>query len=119
MTNYRDRVHAMCNALGIANPIREEDLTVKAVSFWVNGDWVNIAGTDMNRAGRLFFQYCYTCSLKPISSVPRKTMSGVTADGLHTIGKSHFGEFWDDAEEKGRSLIAAFKAADYVKVHFK
>jgi len=54
----------------------------------------------MNRAGRLFFQYCYACSLKPIASGKRQTMGGVTTDGLREIGRHHFGELWDDAEEK-------------------
>lgn len=119
MSTYRQRVQAMCTLQGIPNPIQEADLIVKTLSFRVDKKWVKIVGTDMNRAGRLFFQHCYLCSLKPIASQPRKKMSGVTADGLHLIGKKHFGELWDDAEEQGRSLLTAFKAADYVEVHFK
>ena len=117
--NYRNRVQYLCNSLGIKNPIQEDDLIVEAVSFRIRLRWKKVGGTDMNRAGRLFFQYCYACSLKPISSGKRRILSGVTADGLHQIGKYHFGELWDDAEEKGRVLISTFKAAERVRIHFK
>ncbi len=43
--SYRENVRLMCARNGIKNPIGEEDLTVLAVSFLVDGNWVRVDGT--------------------------------------------------------------------------
>tara|TARA_B100000508_G_scaffold74109_1_gene57696 strand:- start:6910 stop:7272 length:363 start_codon:yes stop_codon:yes gene_type:complete len=111
--SYRDRVQAMCDVLKIGNQIREDDLTVEAVSFCIDGQWRRIDGTDMNLGGRAFFQY----NVERHAHMPDTTVTA--PQHLKERGEGHFGEMWHDAEEKGRSLIMTFKAAGAVRVHWK
>ena len=56
---YQDNVSVLAAKLGVSNNprLREEDITVVQVSFVrSDGSVTNIEATDMNRAGRLFFQ---------------------------------------------------------------
>lgn len=118
---YRENVQAMCDKLGIANPIREEDLTVKAVSFLVYGDWVRIEGTDMNRAGRLFIQFHVEKFRGGMAFVIVQGHAGVmgSTQMYQRWAEKHFDEIWLDAEEKGRAFLAALKKAKAITVHWK
>ena len=115
--SYRDNVQALCDEHGIDNkPIKEEDLVVKSLRFWVDGTGLFIPGTDMNRAGRLFFQ-----AHLPPGQVTVCLKNEVTNEPsvFCNLAKSHFAEYWDDAEEVGRSMITAMKRAAEVEVHWK
>ena len=114
MTTYRDRVKAICDTLGIVYPIQENDLTVAAFSFCINGNWEKTECTNRNRAGRAFFQY----SVQSTKGIPDTTViNGL--DRLKETAEGHFGEKWHDAEEKKRRMLIAFKQADAVRVHWK
>lgn len=121
--SYSDRVQAMCDQLDIPNPIQEDDLRVKSLTFTIRGaGWAVIEGTDMNRAGRLFFQFHvderYAHHNDDDSG--KITQLGTAAvDRLKVSAQEHFGEMWDDAEEKGRLMLAAFKQAIALEVHWK
>lgn len=119
---YDENVQAMCDELGIVNPIREEDLAVKAVSFLVKGDWVRIEGTNMNRAGRLFFQ---KWSKKHHTKASVHTWNDdlenclISMHALNVFATKHFAGHWKDAEKQGRKMLTAFKHAQAVTVHWK
>jgi hypothetical protein len=57
---FRKNVAALCERLGIEtgadNRVQEKDLKVMSLCFWTDDRSITIAGTDMNRASRLFFQ---------------------------------------------------------------
>lgn len=53
---YRDNVQAAADKRGIPNPLQESDLAIASLTFWGDDGPNPIVGTDMNRAGRLFFQ---------------------------------------------------------------
>ncbi|MCA9368123.1 hypothetical protein KC887_07775 [Candidatus Kaiserbacteria bacterium] len=112
---YRENVQSLCNEEGIENPIREEDLWVVRVDFYRQGEVTRIFATDMNRAGRLFFQ----------SLVVRRAFcatSRVTEHELRRLkfgGEKFFAENWQDAEEVGRAMLIAFKAADGIVIHWR
>jgi len=112
---YRQRVQTMCDELGINNPIQEEDVKVESLSFLILGKWQPIAGTDMNRAGRLFFQNWFAQDI-----CPGLVNEHYWDDGLiRHFAETHFKELWDDAEEKGRALIIALKHSSAVRIHWK
>jgi hypothetical protein len=112
---YRHNVQRLCDRLGIDNPIQEKDVKVVSLSFLINGEWHLIPDTDMNRAGRLFFQDWFWA----------KFASGIILehhyvdDLLESTAKTHFKDLWDDAEEKGRALISALKQSSAVRIHWK
>lgn len=53
---YKANVQALCDQLGIKNPIVEDDLTHAYFIFHTAGIEFRVDATDMNRAGRLFLQ---------------------------------------------------------------
>lgn len=103
--SYRDNVQKLCDELNIANPIQEEDVRVKAVELWDGSKWQMFGATDMNRAGRLFFQFF-------------ETFGRVQPGGVFLIDQKFimlaslfFAENWDDAEKIGRPMLLALKSA--------
>ncbi len=95
----------MCDRLGLSNPIREEDIHIARIVFMAPyGKTTIIYGTDMNRAGRLFFQEKFSGPDFRVNSVD------ISAE-FREKAREHFAELWDDAEEAGRTLIVAFKTA--------
>lgn len=122
--SYRERVQCMCDELGIENhPIKEEDLTVDYLSFVVDDEWIDIEGTDMNKAGRLFFQYHveWDGCVDAVSWCWSEEPTGEVGPMPDFMKKApaHFGEMWNDAEEKGRTLITAMKHAECVIINWK
>lgn len=107
---YRKNVQALCDRLSIKNPIDEEDLTIAAVSFEIDGNWVRIEGTDMNRAGRLFFQSIYCC----VPGARERIIAIVLRSASDFFAKN-----WMDAEEVGRPMLVALKKATYVTFDWK
>ncbi len=106
---YRENVQALCEKLGIPNPIREEDLLISAISFYIEDEPLRIEGTEMNRAGRLFFQ---------------QLSQGVV--DFHVpqpwdiaAAEKFFAENWIDAETVGRPMLVAFKKANVIEYHHK
>ncbi len=109
---YRKNVQRLCDGLNIENPIQEEVIWIKAISFKIKGRWKKITSTNMNRAGFLFFQDVYR--------IPKGDVYGfrVTAT-LKFAAEAFFAENWRDAEEKGRPLLTAFKQATDFKIHLQ
>lgn len=116
-TGYRNRVQVMCDTLGIPNPIQEDDLTVSGLAFFPPGgdEWIDVYGTDMNRAGRLFFQM----HVDRNGREPHTTLGGEEVEELKTLGEKHFRDMWHDAEEKDRQMLTNFKTADLIEIHWK
>lgn len=110
---YREEVQRECDTLGISNPIQEKDLTVAAVSFRNDGVWVRIEGTEMNRAGRLFFQAIYG-GMNYSPTCVRETKRYVIQ-----AAEQYFSENWLDAEKVGRKMLIAFKRSTGFEVHWK
>jgi len=76
---------------------------------------MTIVATDMNRAGRLFFQ-----SLVFRGQFHHTTfVSDLELTRIKFGGKKFFEENWDDAEEVGRPMLVAFKAADGIIIHWR
>lgn len=108
---YYQNVKALCDRLGISNPICEDDLKITAISFRVDDTWVRVAETKWNRAGRLFFQNRFG---------DRKYTGSVQITGpLRLEASKFFAENWLDAEENGRTMLIAFKQATRFKIHWK
>ena len=110
---YREKVQAMCERLGITNPIQEEDLEISAIAFKVQGNIVQISATEMNRAGRLFFQFL----LGGINKWPGREEE--IKPHMLSAGREYFAENWDDAEEKARPMLIAFKQASHLRIIWK
>lgn len=119
--SYSENVRLMCGRNGIQNPIEEEDLTVSAVSFLVEGNWVRVDGSEMNRAGRLFFQDFVRRYPGEKATVLKNDWSSECGSTLHAqvMAEKHFAENWQDAEEKGRNMLIAFKKANCITIHWK
>ncbi len=119
--SYHENVRLMCARNGIKNPIGEEDLTVLAVSFLVDGNWVRVDGTEMNRAGRLFFQDFVSRYPGEEATVLKGDWSSECGSTLNAqiSARNHFAENWLDAEEKGRAMLIAFRKATHITVHWK
>ena len=120
--NYKQRIQELCDEIGIDNPIQETDLNIEAISFLVDNIWIRIDRTDMNRGGRLFFQCKFGSFHKSgdyiliyDNVIERKEWLTRAKEQ----GKEFFGELWEDAEEKGRSLITALKQAEIITIHWK
>ena len=114
-TTYRDRIQKMCDRLDIANPIQEASLAVEKIRFTNQvGERTNVEASDMNRAGRLFFQHHVEQEADDTTQV-----HGMALHVLQLLAKPHFKEKWDDAEEKNRTLITALKSATMVVVYWK
>ncbi|MEY2664936.1 MAG: hypothetical protein RLZZ480_41 [Candidatus Parcubacteria bacterium] len=110
---YYDEVQKECDRQKIPNPIQEEDPRVAAVSFQVNGNWIHIEGTNMNRAGRLFFQGIFGgINHTPICTKEIKPY-------IIERAKKYFSENWLDAEIVGRPMLIAFKQATHFAVYWK
>jgi hypothetical protein len=106
---YRENVQALCDRLGLSNPIREEDLKIESISFLIGGEWQRIQGSDMNRAGRLFFQYYFSGK------------SGYKYTNRHLLHRAsiHFAENWIDAEVAGRKMLIALKNSTRIRIREK
>ena len=101
---YEDNVQKLCDEFGIDNPIQEEDLRIKAVSFMVNGEHIFIVGTKMNRGARLFFQTIFR-------DYTWRAEFAIT-EFIRHAATGFFAERWLDAEQAGRQLLTTFKLAD-------
>lgn len=112
---YRENVQSLCNEEGIENPIREEDLQVEKIDFYNQGDVTTVVATNMNRAGRLFFQSLVVrpdfCNTTRVSELELRR--------LKFGGEKFFAENWEDAEEVGRQMLIAFKTADGIVIHWR
>jgi hypothetical protein len=111
---YRDNVAALCEKRGIENPIREEDLTVMQVCFSTGQGAICVGATDMNRAGRLFFQ-------EYVENDGNRTVlvKGLTLDLLKRLAELFFAENWADAESAGRQMLVLFKKSTMLVVEWK
>lgn len=114
---FKEHVAALCDKVGIINPVQEADLKVMSLRFWTDDKSITIAGTDMNRASRLFFQ----------DLVPEKwrinlsTQSYITCDAAFT---DRFTEFFAEVldHEPGTGvhpLLDAARTATMVEIFWK
>lgn len=104
---YRENVQALCDELGILNPIEERDLKIRYLRF-TNPDGLDktIEATDMNRAGRLFFQ-----------KVAGSRASSMTCDDeLRERGRVFFSERWGNLHSE---MLQAFSKAACVHIGWK
>lgn len=108
---YLKNVQAMCDRLGLPNPINEDDLQIKSISFYTATRVNWIEGTDMNRAGRLFFQ--------EQMGVSRSSGPIAITESLRASAASFFAENWHDAQEKGRKMLIAFHGASRFRIDWK
>lgn len=112
---YRDNVAAMAARLGLENPLREEDIRIKRLTFFdviPSGDDIVIDATDMNRAGRLFIQDA--CSGGGIRATTVEF-----SDEFVERAKAHFAELWDDVGTGKRPLLEAISLARGVDISWK
>lgn len=104
---YRDNVSAMAKKLGVSNDpaLREDSLGIAQLSFiQADGTVTNIAGSDMNRGGRLFFQYWAT-------NDDGTWLTGLDCnDRLRQLAADYFAELWEPNPEPGkRKLLDAIR----------
>ncbi len=114
-STFEQRVQAACDQLNIDNPVREEDVLASTLSFYVDGEWLKVEGTDLNKVGRLFFQLFIPYE----GAGAHSTLTAISLHMAKIAGSAFFGERWEDAEEKGRKLLMSFKQAEIVAVHWK
>jgi hypothetical protein len=117
---YRDKVQALCDQRVIENPIREEDLSIALLTFYIPGDAaVCISATDMNRGGRLFFQDIIDGKsipgLRPGTWDARRTTLELD-DELKRRFAEYVSELWDDAGNGTRKLIDAVYKGYYLVI---
>ena len=112
--SYLENVQNLCNELGIANPIEEESLQVASVRFEISGQWEEIPGTEMNRAGRLFFQTFF-----PRSDLVNPKDTHRNTSIVKYMAAIFFAEKWQDAETAGRPMLTALKAATKFRIFWK
>ncbi len=112
---YRENVQQACDRIGIANPIQEKDLIVDEIVFYCEGKKTTISATDMNRAGRLFFQL----HVRRIMFTQHSFLEMEPLQKLQQAAVDFFAENWQDAEEKGRAMLVAFKRADGITIRWK
>ena len=110
---YLGNVQAMCDKMGIPNPIREKDLRIAAICFKTDQGWIRIEGTRNNRAGRLFFQYYFGDNNRIIEAEDEVN------DQVLEFAARHFAENWKDAEKAGRPMLRALKKASHFKIFWK
>ena len=102
---YRDNVSALAAKLGIPNDpgLREEDMEIAALSFYEWGDdaLLEIQATDMNRAGRLFFQ----AFARHSKSGHRRTI--LRLSDMRAQAEEYFAERWEPTNDSYPPLIGA------------
>lgn len=110
---YRRNVQAMCDRLGLPNPVREDDVFIDRIIFYFRNTAVaTVHGTKMNQAGRLFLQ-------EKFSGPGYRADKVSISKKFNEIAAAHFAELWLDADEKGRSLILAIKRSDLIILNWK
>jgi hypothetical protein len=110
---YYDNIAAMCQRLGINNPVQEVDVKIESLIFlFGNQCEVTVRGSELNRAGRIYFQELFCLETHRINSVNIN-------DCFKRNAAKHFAEFWNDAEEKNRILILELKRADRILIRWK
>lgn len=115
--SYSNNVSELAEAYGLCNPLLEESLGIKSVTFTGWGDSVIIPATDMNRAGRFFIEHLYT-GMRVDNRMPGHHLYIWDASDKAKAQK-FFDENWLDAEEKGRKMLMAMKVSKYVKIEWK
>lgn len=112
---YRENVQKECSRLGVTNPLQEKEILVEKVQFFLQGQVTEIIATDMNRAGRFFFQIFVD---RP-EFVSNTKVECKNLDYLRAKASDFFAENWDDAEESGRKMLIAFKNADGITIFWR
>jgi hypothetical protein len=120
LEQYRQNVQRLCEKLGVPNPIPEEVLTIEALIF---GDVPGFDGvfrveaTDMNRAGRLFYQHILAgngaTTTRPIVWFTLNPIILQQAQNFFTS------ELWDDCGPDKRTLVFGTKMGKHVKPIYK
>lgn len=108
---YRKNVQAMCDRLGISNPIHDIDVRIRSVVIERSGlpRTQQIKSTDMNRAGMVFLQ-------EQFSKAELVVCEALLRNSFQKKAEAHFAELWLDAREKNRTLIMALKGAWRIKI---
>lgn len=102
---YCDNVQALCDTLGLQNPIREEDLTIDKMTFVTSETTHDVSATDLNRGGRLFLQF------------HADEATGIQLRPLRAEAQQFFTPaLWDDCTPKNRSLIWGIQNADLILI---
>jgi hypothetical protein len=110
----KENISALAQMLGIENGpngLREEDLTVKRLDFYDGDNHIvaSVSMTEMNKAGRLFFQQF---SNEGIALIPLHDM-------FRVVAKMYFAELWEDEPDPSRTLIYAIRTCDFVRIVLK
>jgi hypothetical protein len=115
MADRDANIAALCENMGVRNPIREDEVKVKVVVFYFYGNKpsnskvLRVRGTDMNLAGRLFLQ--------------SKALGGTTIIQLKLIrpeAAEHFTSvLWDDCSPEKRTIVFGCKEADVAQIIFE
>jgi hypothetical protein len=97
---YYRNVQALCDKLGIPNPIQEEDVKIFSLKIYqiTSSVPIEIVGTEKNRASRVFLQEEF-----------QNAKEGLLLSAFKSKAADFFAEFWCDAEEVGRPLLVALK----------
>jgi hypothetical protein len=115
---YRQNVVKLCKQFGIPhNPIPAGTVKVMVLTFWCDGVPITIAGTDMNRAGRLYFGSLVPeedrRSYSPGSSV-------VLDEEMHRDMEGFFADLWNHEPGQGtHKLLDAARRAQLVEVFWE
>jgi len=109
---YRNNVSRLAAKLNLSNDpgLREEDIRIAELVFTTHdGTEIPIPGTDMNRGGRLFFQY--------FCAGPERL---VINEAFLVSAKTYFAELWEPDPVPGkRKLLDALRASKFVRVIWK
>jgi hypothetical protein len=110
----KDNVAALCRSRGLQNPVQEDCLKIARLIFkWRAGDGsittLEVEGTDMNRAGRLYVEE------------QASGLSGVVISALIRARAAEFftPELWDDCSSERRTLVYGMKTASMVEIIYK
>lgn len=110
---YKANVQRLADACGIENPLREQDLLIAALLFrTLDGRETQILGTDLNRAGRLYFE--------DVCTFPTFRASRIGyGERFIQNAMEYFGELSEDVGKGTRPLIDAVASSNFVTIVWK
>ncbi|MES2931636.1 MAG: hypothetical protein V4682_02970 [Patescibacteria group bacterium] len=101
----------MADRLRIPNPLQENDIKILSLTFdTVDGGEIVIEATNMNLAGRLFFQDAF-------SGPGFRACEVEFFEPFFKRAEEYFAELWHD--RANRALLSAFSVASYVVIDWK
>lgn len=106
---YKEHVQSLCDGLRVPNPIEEKDLKVADVLFHSDGSELQVEGTDMNRAGRLFLWHLAQEHPDYIEVSEGKIRLLLTSEIKRQAEEFFTDEMWNDCGSERRTLVFGVK----------